>query len=71
MNRYGSKVFDGEIMGIFDRDDGLSEEEREQQQIKKFLEEYEDSWTIKDNKIQFTNLNKMTEYYSLLNQLID
>lgn len=39
MNRYGSKVFDGEIMGIFDRDDGLSEEEREQQQIKKFLEE--------------------------------
>ena len=26
-------------MGIFDRDDGLSEEEREQQQIKKFLEE--------------------------------
>ena len=39
VNRYGSKVFDGEIMGIFDRDDGLSEEEREQRQIKKFLEE--------------------------------
>ena len=41
------------------------------EKIKKFLEEYEDSWTIKDNKIQFTNLNRMTEYYSLLNQLID
>ena len=41
------------------------------EKIKKFLEEHEDSWMIKDNKIQFTNLNRMTEYYNLLNQLID
>ena len=39
--------------------------------IKKFLEENTDSWTIKEDKIQFTNLNKMTEYYNLLNQLTD
>ena len=39
--------------------------------IKKFLEENTDSWTIKDDKIQFTNLNRMTEYYNLLNKLID
>ena len=28
-------------------------------------------WTLKDDKIQFTNLNRMTEYYNLLNQIID
>lgn len=37
--------------------------------IKEFLKEYENSWTIKDNKIQFTNLVRMTEYYNLLNQI--
>lgn len=41
------------------------------QKIKEFFENNESSWTIKDNKIQFTNLNKMTEYYNLLNQIID
>ena len=39
--------------------------------IKEFLEKNTDSWTIKDDKIQFTNLNRMTEYYNLLNQLTD
>ena len=38
---------------------------------KEFLENNENSWTIKDDKIQFTNLNKMTEYYNLVNQIID
>lgn len=38
--------------------------------MKTFLEEHRDSWTIKENKIQFTNLNRMTEYYNLLNQII-
>lgn len=38
--------------------------------MKTFLEEHKDSWTIKENKIQFTNLNRMTEYYNLLNQII-
>ncbi|MCI8273464.1 MAG: hypothetical protein HFJ55_05225 [Clostridia bacterium] len=37
------------------------------EKVKKYLEENEKYWTIKDNKIQFNNINKMTEYYSLLN----
>lgn len=41
------------------------------EKIKIFLEENEDSWQIKENKIQFTNLNRMTEYYNLLNQVIE
>lgn len=41
------------------------------EKMKTFLNEHEDSWTLKDNKIQFTNLNRMTEYYNLLNQIID
>lgn len=41
------------------------------EKMKTFLEEHEDSWTLKENKIQFTNLNRMTEYYNLLNQIID
>lgn len=40
------------------------------EKMKTFLEEHEDSWTIKEDKIQFTNLNRMTEYYNLLNQII-
>ncbi len=39
--------------------------------IREFLEDNKDSWTIKDDKIQFTNLNRMTEYYNLLNKLTD
>ena len=41
------------------------------EKMKTFLEEHEESWTIKEDKIQFTNLNRMTEYYNLLNQIID
>ena len=39
--------------------------------IKKYLDENNRYWTIKDEKIQFTNINKMTEYYGLLNELVD
>ena len=39
--------------------------------IKEFLEKNKEAWTIKDDKIQFTNLNRMTEYYNLLNKLTD
>lgn len=39
--------------------------------IKDFFEENEDSWIIKDGQIQFTNVNRMTEYYNLVNQVID
>lgn len=41
------------------------------QKIKEFLKKNESSWTIEDDKIQFNNLNKMTEYYDLVNQIID
>lgn len=41
------------------------------EKIKEFLEEHDESWTIKGDKIQFTNLNRMTEYYNLFNQVID
>lgn len=41
------------------------------EKMKTFLEEHESSWTIKDGKIQFTNVNRMTEYYNLFNQIID
>ena len=40
------------------------------EKMKVFLEDNENSWTIKENKIQFSNLNRMTEYYNLLNQII-
>jgi len=39
--------------------------------IKTFLIEHKDSWTVKEDKIQFTNLNRMAEFYNLLNQIID
>lgn len=41
------------------------------EKIKKYLEQHEESWTIKENKIQFNNINRMAEYYNLLNQLTD
>lgn len=41
------------------------------EKIKVFLEENEDSWTVKNDKIQFTNIIRMTEYYNLINQVID
>ena len=41
------------------------------EKIEEFLIENEKNWTIKDDKIQFTNLTKMTEYYNLLNKLVD
>ena len=39
--------------------------------MKSFLEEHKDSWIIKEDRINFTNVNRMTEYYSLFNQVID
>jgi len=41
------------------------------EKMKIFLEENEDSWIINGEQIQFTNLNRMIEYYSLFNQVID
>ena len=39
------------------------------ERIKSYLEKNENYWNIKDDKIQFTNINKITEYYNLLNEL--
>ena len=39
--------------------------------IEDFLKENNRYWSIKDDKIQFNNVNKMTEYYNLLNKIED
>ena len=41
------------------------------EKMKDFFEEYEDSWIIKDGQVQFTNVNRMIEYYNLFSQVID
>lgn len=41
------------------------------ERIEKYLEDNEKYWTTKDDKIQFTNINIMTQYYNLLNELVD
>lgn len=41
------------------------------EKMKTFLEEHEDAWNIKDKQVQFTNINRMIEYYNLFNQVID
>ena len=56
---------------IKDEKSKLSEKIKQIDNISEFLKKNSDAWTIKDDKIQFTNLNRMTEYYSLLNKLID
>ena len=40
------------------------------EKIAKYLEENKNFWEIKDDKIQFNNINKMTEYYNLVNDLL-
>lgn len=41
------------------------------EKMREFLEEHEDSWTIEGDRIQFKNLNRITEYYNLFNQIVD
>ena len=49
----------------------LTDKVKQIEKINEFLKKNSDSWTIKDDKIQFTNLIRMTEYYNLLNKLTD
>lgn len=56
---------------IKDEKSKLSEKLKQIDNISEFLKKNSDAWTIKDGKIQFTNLNRMTEYYGLLNKLTD
>lgn len=41
------------------------------EKMKTFLEEHKDSWAIENDRIHFTNINRMVEYYNLFNQVID
>lgn len=42
------------------------------ERVKEFLQENEKYWDInEDGQIEFKNINKMTEYYSLLNNVVD
>ena len=56
---------------IKDEKSKLSEKLKQIDNISEFLKKNSNAWTIKDGKIQFTNLNRMTEYYGLLNKLTD
>lgn len=56
---------------IKDENSKLNEKINNIEKVCEFLKENSNSWTIKENKIQFTNLNRMTEYYNLLNKLVD
>lgn len=56
---------------IKDEKSKLTDKINQINKIAEFLKKNSDAWEIKEDKIQFTNLNRMTEYYSLLNKLID
>lgn len=56
---------------IKDEKSKLTDKVNQINKIAEFLKKNSDAWEIKEDKIQFTNLNRMTEYYSLLNKLID
>ena len=56
---------------VKDEKSKLTEKVNQIDKISEFLKKNTDAWTIKDDKIQFINLNRMTEYYSLLNKLTD
>jgi len=56
---------------IKDEKSKLTDKVNQINKIADFLKKNSDAWEIKEDKIQFTNLNRMTEYYSLLNKLID
>ena len=49
----------------------LTDNVKQIEKTNEFLKKNSDSWTIKNDKIQFTNLIRMTEYYNLLNKLAE
>ena len=51
--------------------DEISNKLDEIEEIKEFLEENKKYWKINDDKIQFTNVSIMTQYYELLSQVIE
>jgi hypothetical protein len=53
------------------KEEQLDEKINKIEKIEKYLEDNQKYWEIKDDKIQFNNINRMTEYYNLINELID
>ena len=51
--------------------DKISKRIENLEKIKKYLIENNKYWSIKEDKIQFNNVNKMAEYYNLLNEFVD
>ena len=51
--------------------DSIIERANKLTKIKELLIENKKYWNVKEDKIQFTNIGKMTEYYNLINQLVD
>lgn len=49
----------------------ITDKVKQIEKTNEFLKKNSDSWTIKNDKIQFTNLIRMTEYYNLLNKLAE
>ena len=49
----------------------LTDKVKQIEKTNEFLKKNSDSWTIKNDKIQFKNLIRMTEYYNLLNKLAE
>lgn len=49
----------------------LTDKVKQIEKTNEFLKKNSDSWAIKNDKIQFTNLIRMTEYYNLLNKLAE
>ena len=56
---------------IEDKKDQLSYKLNKLEKIEEYLKDNTKYWVIKNDKIQFTNINKMTDYYNLLNQVED
>lgn len=56
---------------IEQKKDEVKDKLEQLEKIKKYLEDNKNYWSIKDGKIQFSNINRMTEYYSLVNELLD
>lgn len=51
--------------------DEISNKIKEIEEIQEFLVENEKYWKISEDKIQFTNVSIMTQYYELLSQVVE
>lgn len=56
---------------IEDKKDELTDKLEQVKKIKEYLEENSKYWSIKNEKIEFKNITIMTQYYNLLNRMVD